>query len=112
MGSNVDLTLMRAYRTNGTVFANVSLLASAAAGQEWRLYRTQKQDGRVRYTTATRAPTSGPRSCSSRAGVLNKPAMIQVGNDEAAGVDAVRAVRDQPHLDGDDRQVLLGGGPR
>ena len=52
MGSNVDLTLMRAYKGNGTVFANVGLLASAAAGQDWKLFRTAPKDGRVRYTTS------------------------------------------------------------
>jgi HK97 family phage portal protein len=51
-GYNADDTYMRAYGTNGTVFAIVSLFAEATAGVEWRMYRKNKQDGRVRYTTA------------------------------------------------------------
>lgn len=51
-GYNTDDTYMRAYGTNGTVFAIISLFAEACAGVEWRLYRKQRQDGRVRYTTA------------------------------------------------------------
>src|SRR6185437_6922230 len=43
---------MRAFKTNGTTYSNVSLLASAAAGPEWHLYRTAPQDGRRRYTTS------------------------------------------------------------
>lgn len=42
---------LRAYGQQGTVYANVSMLASATAGQEWKLFRNQV-DGRRRYTTA------------------------------------------------------------
>ena len=81
MGSNVDLTLMRAYKQNGTVFANVGLLASAAAGQDWKLFRTAKQDGRVRYTTSDQGSDTRTEVVQHAAlSVLNNPAVIQVGN--------------------------------
>lgn len=51
MNSNQDEALMRAYGLSGTVYSNVSLLASSAASQDWRLYQKQAVDGRVRYTT-------------------------------------------------------------
>jgi len=51
LGATGDETYMRAYGTNGTVFAIVSLLASTVAQPEWRLYRKPARDGRVRYTT-------------------------------------------------------------
>ena len=44
--SGDDEAFMRAYGTQGTVFSNVSMLASSTAKPEWRLYRKQKQDGR------------------------------------------------------------------
>lgn len=45
---------LRAYGRSGTVYSIVSLLAQAAATPEWHLYRSPKQDGRVRYTTGDR----------------------------------------------------------
>ena len=42
---------MRTMGVNGTVFGVVSLIATAVAKPEWRLYRKQPRDGRVRYTT-------------------------------------------------------------
>jgi HK97 family phage portal protein len=45
-------SLLRAYGMSGTVFAIVSLLQQAAASPKWHLYKSQKQDGRQRYTTA------------------------------------------------------------
>jgi HK97 family phage portal protein len=42
---------MRAFGTVGTVWQIVHLLASNVAKPEWRLYRKQQGDGRVRYTT-------------------------------------------------------------
>ena len=81
MGHNVDLTLMRAYKQNGTVFANVGLLAAAAAGQQWKLFRTAKQDGRVRYTTADQGSDTRTEVVQHAAiSLLNNPAVITVGN--------------------------------
>src|SRR4051812_21674480 len=47
-----DSVLLQAYGTQGTVHANVSLLASSTAAPEWKLYRRQPLDGRRRYSTA------------------------------------------------------------
>jgi HK97 family phage portal protein len=52
MGGNADEALMRAYGTQGTVFANVSMLARATAGPVWKLFKQAPQDGRRRYTTS------------------------------------------------------------
>ena len=80
MGHNVDLTLMRAYKQNGTVFSNVHLLASSAAGQDWKLFRKDKQDGRVRYTTSDKGSDQRTEVVQHAAlSVLNTPAVIQVG---------------------------------
>lgn len=49
-GASPDLTLIRAYKQNGTNFANVSLLAAATAAQEWKLF--QKASGSQRFTTS------------------------------------------------------------
>jgi HK97 family phage portal protein len=43
---------MRAYQSNGTIYAIVSMLARQTAKVQWHLYRTAPQDGRRRYTTA------------------------------------------------------------
>lgn len=51
MNSNQDEALLRAFGLSGTVYANVSLLASSVAAQDWRLYEKAKVDGRARYTT-------------------------------------------------------------
>lgn len=81
MGSNVDLTLMRAFKTNGTAFANVGLLASAAAGQDWKLFRQQPKDGRVRYTTSDAGSDQRTEVVQHAAlSLLNNPAVIQVGS--------------------------------
>ena len=80
MGANVDLTLMRAYKTNGTVFANVGLLAAAAAGQDWKLFRSAPKDGRVRYTTSDQGSDQRTEVVQHAAlSLLNTPAVIQVG---------------------------------
>lgn len=50
LGSPMEQYL-RAYQKSGTVFGVVSLLASATAFPEWRLYR-KTTDNRVRYSTA------------------------------------------------------------
>ena len=78
-GTNVDLTLMRAFKTNGTTFSNVSLLASAAAGPVWKLFRSQPKDGRVRYTTSDKGSDQRTEVVQHAAlNALNTPAAIQV----------------------------------
>ncbi|GEM_PF-2299092 len=52
MGGNPIESYLRAFSSQGTVFANVSLLASATAGPVWKLFRKAPQDGRRRYTTS------------------------------------------------------------
>lgn len=47
-----DAAYLQAYGSQGTVFANVSMLASSCAGQTWKLFRKQPQDGRRRYSTS------------------------------------------------------------
>lgn len=49
-GSSPDLALIRAYKQNGTNFANVSLLAQSVAAQDWGLYRKAAPSNR--YTTS------------------------------------------------------------
>jgi hypothetical protein len=80
MGGNTDLTLMRAYKTNGTTYANISLIASASAGPAWKLFRQAPADGRVRYTTADRGSDQRTEVVQHAAlAALNTPAAIQVG---------------------------------
>jgi phage portal protein BeeE len=80
-GGNTDLTLMRAYKSNGTVFANVSLLASAAAGPQWKLFRQQPQDGRRRYSTHDQGSDQRTEVVAHAAlNCLSNPAGIQAGN--------------------------------
>ena len=50
-GGNADEAFLRAYGTNGTTFANGSLLASATAGPQWGLYRKAPGGGQ-RYSTS------------------------------------------------------------
>lgn len=76
---NIDLTLIRAYKTNGTVRSNVEMLASSTAAQEWKLYRKQPQDGRVRYTTSDQGSDQRQEVVQHAAlNVLNNPAVITV----------------------------------
>lgn len=44
-------SFLRTYSRSGTVYSIVSLLAQAAATPAWHLYRKERPDGRVRYTT-------------------------------------------------------------
>lgn len=67
-GRSDNETYMRTFGTAGTVFQIVSLLASASAAPEWRLYRKAKADGRVRYTT-------GDRGSDQRTEVLQHQAL-------------------------------------
>ena len=80
MGASTDLTLIRAYKRNGTVNSNVSLLASATAAPDWKLYRQAPVDGRRRYTTADRGSDQRKEVAQHAAlNVLNNPACIDVG---------------------------------
>lgn len=77
LGGNTDLTLIRAYKTNGTNQANVSLLASSVAAQQWKLFRAQPADGRVRYTTSDKGSDQRTEVVQHAAlHVLNNPAVI------------------------------------
>lgn len=51
VGGNDSEALMRAYGVMGTVFSCVSLYAFSTARAEWKLFRKQPRDGRVRYAT-------------------------------------------------------------
>ena len=76
-GANPDLTLIRSYKQNGTVHANVSLMARSVAKQQWNLYR--KAAPSARYTTSDRG--SDPRkqvTTHAALNVLNSPASITV----------------------------------
>ena len=74
---------MRAYGTQGTVFANVSMLASSTAKPEWHLYRQAKQDGRQRYTTNDQGSDQRQEVIKHQAlSVLQRPATITVKGQE------------------------------
>lgn len=49
-GSSPDLTLIQSYLRNGTVHANVAMIASSVAAQKWGLYR--QAPASARFTTA------------------------------------------------------------
>ena len=81
MGQNTDLTLIRAYKSNGTNFSNVSLLAGSVAAQDWKLFRSAKADGRVRYSTADKGSDQRKEVVQHAAlNVLENPATITVGD--------------------------------
>lgn len=78
-GRNPDLALIRAYKTNGTVYSNVSLLASAVAAQEWKMYRQAPVDGRRRYTTSDKGSDQRKEVAVHAAlNVLQSPAVVDV----------------------------------
>lgn len=80
MGQNTDLTQIRAYKSNGTVFSNVSLLARSVASQQWKLFRTPPADGRVRYTTSDRGSDQRTEVVQHAAlNVLQNPAVVTIG---------------------------------
>ncbi|HEY6276016.1 MAG TPA: phage portal protein [Streptosporangiaceae bacterium] len=80
MGGSPDEALMRTYGTNGTVFANVGLLASATAGPVWKLFRSAPQDGRQRYTTSDQGSDNRTEVIKHQAlSVLMQPASMTVG---------------------------------
>ena len=77
LGANADLALIRSFKRNGTVHANVSLMARSVAKQKWNLYRSAPPT--ARYTTADRG--SDPRkqvTVHAALNVLNSPASITV----------------------------------
>lgn len=77
--ANTDLALIRAYKSNGTVFSNVSLLASATAAPAWKMFREAPVDGRRRYTTADKGSDQRKEVITHAAlNVLNSPAVIDV----------------------------------
>jgi HK97 family phage portal protein len=72
-----DQANVRAYKSQGTVHSNVSLLASSAAKPEWSLYRKQPQDGRRRYTTSDQGSDQRVQVTRHQAlTVLSKPATV------------------------------------
>ena len=78
-----DEALMRAYNSNGTVQANVSMLASSVAAQPWKLFRAAPADGRRRYTTADKGSDQRTEVIQHQAlSVLNKPASMVIGGHE------------------------------
>ena len=78
-----DEALMRAYSANGTVHANVGLIASSVAGQPWKLFRQAPQDGRRRYTTADQGSDQRTEVVNHQAlNVLNKPASMVIDGHE------------------------------
>ena len=78
-GGNLDLTLIRAYKRNGTVRSNVGLIAESVSAQDWALYRTAPQDGRVRYSTHDKGSDQRVQVVQHAAlNLLNNPASITV----------------------------------
>lgn len=78
-GANPDLTLIRTYKENGTVRANVGLIAESVAAQEWKLFRQAPQDGRRRYTTSDQGSDQRTEVVQHAAlNLLNNPAVINV----------------------------------
>jgi phage portal protein BeeE len=76
-GSSPDLTLIRAYKMNGTVFANVSLLAGAVAAQKWGLYREATPSNR--FTTNDQGSDQRKQvTVHAALSVLDNPASILV----------------------------------
>lgn len=76
-GSNADLALIRAYKQNGTVHANVSLMARSVAKQRWNLYRSAPPS--ARFTTSDRGSDQRKQvTVHAALNVLNSPASITV----------------------------------
>jgi HK97 family phage portal protein len=79
--SNGFSTYMNAYATSGTVWQIAHLLSSSVAKPEWRLYRKQQTDGRVRYTTSDQGSDQRQEVVKHQAiNVLQSPASIRTGN--------------------------------
>lgn len=77
MGANQDLALIRAYKLNGTVHANVSLMARSVAKQQWNLYRSAGPS--QRFSTSDRGSDQRKQvTVHAALNVLNSPASISV----------------------------------
>lgn len=73
-------TYMQAYASSGTVWQIAHLIASSVAKPEWRLYRKQQTDGRVRYTTSDQGSDQRKEVVKHQAlNVLQQPATIKAG---------------------------------
>jgi phage portal protein BeeE len=82
-GTAADGALMRSYASNGTLFANVSMLARATAGPVWKLFRQAPQDGRQRYTTSDQGSDQRVEVIRHQAlSVLYKPASMTAAGRE------------------------------
>jgi HK97 family phage portal protein len=80
-GHSNNETYMRTMGTAGTVFQIVSLLSTATASPQWRLYRKPKGDGRVRYTTGDRGSDQRTEVLQHQAlNVWNRPNSFNTGN--------------------------------
>jgi phage portal protein BeeE len=78
LGGNAESNL-NSYGTQGTVFANVSLLAASAAKPEWKLFEKDKTDGRARFTTNDQGSDQRrERTVHASLNVLNTPATFTV----------------------------------
>jgi phage portal protein BeeE len=76
-GANPDLTLIRAYKSNGTNYANVSLLAGAVAAQKWGMYRIAAPTNR--FTTSDQGSDQRQQvTVHAALNVLENPASILV----------------------------------
>lgn len=74
-----DLTLIRAFKQNGTNFANVSLIARSVAAQKWGMYRSAAPSNR--YTTSDQGSDQRKQLAVHAAlDVLNSPASITVSS--------------------------------
>lgn len=80
-GRGDNETYMRTMATAGTIFQIVSLLATATAGPQWRLYRKPTKDGRVRYTTGDRGTDQRVEVLQHQAlNVWNRPNAFSTGS--------------------------------
>lgn len=77
-GGNADLAMIRAYKNNGTNFANVSMLASSTASAAWGLFRgAPTGTGGARWTTNDQGSDQRPQvTVHAALNVLSSPANI------------------------------------
>ena len=80
---NRDVAYLQAFSSQGTVFANTSLLASATAGVVWKLFRDAPVDGRVRYTTSDQGSDQRKEVVKHAAvSLLNCPSRLNFGGQQ------------------------------
>jgi len=89
-GASPDLTLIRAYKQNGTNFANVSLIARSVAAQKWGLYRQAPPSSRF---------TTSDRGSDERKQVTVHAALNVLGNPASVTVDTPHGSRRVPVWD-------------